>query len=88
MEFLQARWGCKNPSPRRGRTTGPPIKMDGVRRMEEGGEWRSVARGVEGGGRAGNGGVAQGGGGGVGSGMCHPHILAASLLINFSHDQL
>lgn len=25
---------------------------------------------------------------GVGSGMCHPHILAASLLINFSHDQL
>lgn len=25
---------------------------------------------------------------GVGSGMCHPHILAALLLINFSHDQL
>lgn len=49
MEFLQARWGCKNPSPRRGRTTGPRIKMDGVRRMKEGVEWRSVARGVEGG---------------------------------------
>lgn len=59
--------------------------MDGVRRMKEGGEWRSVARGVEGGG---------GGRGwhkvavGVGSGMCHPHIPAALLLINFSHDQL
>ncbi len=85
MEFLQARRGCKNPSPRRGRTTGPRIKMDGVRRMKEGGEWRSVARGVEGG---------RGGGGrhkvaaGVGSGMCHPHIPAALLLINFSHDQL
>lgn len=25
---------------------------------------------------------------GVGSGMCHPHIPAALLLINFSHDQL
>lgn len=25
---------------------------------------------------------------GVGSGMCHPHILAALLLINFSHDRL
>ncbi|KAI3364513.1 hypothetical protein L3Q82_011300 [Scortum barcoo] len=30
MEFLQARRGCKNPSPRRGRTTGPRIKMDGL----------------------------------------------------------
>lgn len=48
MEFLQARRGCKNPSPRRGRTTGPRIKMDGVRRMKQGGERRSVARGVEG----------------------------------------
>lgn len=49
--------------------------------------------------RVGNGGVWQGvlkewGGGrhevaeGVGSGMCHPHIPAALLLINFSHDQL
>lgn len=25
---------------------------------------------------------------GVGSGMCHPHIPTALLLINFSHDQL
>lgn len=25
---------------------------------------------------------------GVGSGMCHPLILAEFLLINFSHDQL
>jgi len=25
---------------------------------------------------------------GVGSGMCHLHILAALLLINFSHDHL
>ena len=48
-----------------------------------------VARSTEGGGGGGGG----GGSGtrwrvGVGSGMCHPHIPAASLLINFSHDQL
>lgn len=36
----------------------------------------------------GGGGGLGGFGGGVGSGMCHPHILAALLLINFSHDQL
>lgn len=35
--------------------------MDGVRRMKEGGEWRSVAMGVEGGGGDA---ATQGGGGG------------------------
>lgn len=58
MEFLQARWGCKNPSPRRRRTTDPRIKMDGMRRMKEGEEWRSVAKRSVG--------AAQSGGGGGG----------------------
>lgn len=79
MEFLQARRGCKNPSPRRGRTTGPWIKMDGVRRTKEGVEWEGVWQEGWGGARE----VAEG----VGTGMCHPHILAALLLMNFSHDQ-
>ena len=48
---------------------------------------RRAGRRARGGGGGGGGGK-RGGGGGVGSGMCHPHILAASLLINFSHDQL
>lgn len=78
MEFLQARWGCKNPSPRCRRTTGPRIKMVGVRRSKEGGEWRSASRRRAG---AAGGGDVEGG-----SSMCHPHILAALLLINFSHD--
>lgn len=82
MEFLQARRGCKNPSPRRGRTTGPRIKMDGVRKMKEGGEWRSAVRGCRG-----RWGPARRRWG-AGSGMCHPHILAALLLINFAHDRL
>lgn len=79
MEFLQARWGCKNPSPRCRRTTGRRIKMVGVRRRKDAGEWRSASRrrvGTEWGGDAG------------GGSMCHPHILAALLLINFSHDHL
>lgn len=69
----------KNPSPRCRRTTGPWIKMEGVRRrkrgLKDGGGW-------------------QGGGSGMrevvmlrgGSSMCHPHILAALLLIHFSRD--
>lgn len=38
--------------------------MDGVRRMKEGGEWRSVAMGVEEGGGGWGDAAAQGGGGG------------------------
>lgn len=57
-----------------GEQQAPGIKMEWVRRMNEVGEEED------------------GGGGGrhkvVGSGMCHPHILAALLLINFSQDQL
>lgn len=71
----------KNPLPRHAAQQGPPNQNGwGEYRKKESGECRSVA--------------GKGGGGGtrwrlgVGSGMCHPHIPAALLLINFSHDQL
>lgn len=88
MEFLQARRGCKNPSPRRGRTTGPP-NQNGWGEENEGG-WRTGGGGAlkeeEGVGTRWKWRRRQAAG--VGSGMCQPRIPEALLLINFAHDQL
>lgn len=58
-----------------GEQQAPRIKMVGVRGRKEGEEWRRVG-GQE---------VVMLRGG---SSMCRPHILAAVLLINFSHDHM
>lgn len=48
MEFLQARRGCKNPSPRRGRTTSPPNQNGWGEENEDGvGEETGVERGAQ-----------------------------------------
>lgn len=81
MEFLQARWGCENPSPRRRRTTDPPALTPPrplclptptlpsplqIKKKKPG--WAGLRRVEEGEERM----------DGRGSGTCRPNILAAA----------